>query len=65
LLHRPSAIPNVLTDHELIGVATPDLAGRMLGALLAGQAAGQDPDLKTLYDRADFKALVGVSESMP
>ncbi len=32
---------------------------------LLRQAAGQDPDLIPLYERADFKALVNVSEIAP
>jgi uncharacterized Ntn-hydrolase superfamily protein len=41
-VENPQHVPQSLTEHERIALSTPDLAGRMLGALLAGEAAGGD-----------------------
>jgi uncharacterized Ntn-hydrolase superfamily protein len=41
-MEHPAEFQATFTDSERTALATPDLAGRMLGALLAGQSAGGD-----------------------
>jgi uncharacterized Ntn-hydrolase superfamily protein len=41
-MEDPNNVPQLLSANESAALATRDLAGRMLGALLAGEAAGGD-----------------------